>query len=411
KIRVLAGFPAVIIKQIPVISSRDTVVVTCDAFDTNGTVKKYFWYREGYKLIDSTLEPEIAVRYYGRSPQKIICKVVDDDGLINHDSALIHFNRPPESTVKSPADTVSVGESEFPYPVKFIVSCSDPDSDTVKIKLHTGVDFDSMNIVYQGTDSIIPYNLTQPGETCWKLEVTDSWGNTVSHSGKFTTVLTHTICFVGHSIVEGMLSDHNHGGFRKGVIDGLRDSLPLHERLKSVGPLITPEMQSYPADDSCLAISGTTAKEIYLLLTRVSPQLKSDIWVLLLGVNDWYSTGEKNYIVKIIDIMLARNPASRVYVLNSVPVSEEHVYSGSINYNLPDFNKALEDSINVRRVGGNSVYLVNMFTLLTKDNAFDPTWFSDPLHPNQDGYDRIADEILRIMYQDSSRALRKPEEK
>jgi hypothetical protein len=205
----------------------------------------------------------------------------------------------------------------------------------------------------------------------------------------------HRICFVGHSIVVGLNGSDTTGGFRAGVLDSLRSTLGPYERLKAVGPTTsTWYMIHSPEDDSCMAISGISAQTLYNTMS-VFPSLNADIWVLMIGVTDNYNPRGLQYTGFLMDLMVGRNPDSRLYVLNGNQSSSDYYWA---NYWLPSFNQGLLDSIAVRVAAGAHVFEVDAFTALS-DSAghYDSTLFADGLHPNVTGYERLRDAIFSTM--------------
>jgi lysophospholipase L1-like esterase len=108
--------------------------------------------------------------------------------------------------------------------------------------------------------------------------------------------------------------------------------------------------------------------------------------------------------------MHARNPHGEIYVLNSLPFPPDTM--GDFNMradsmfkaNLPAFNHMLDTAVTARRQtwlgrGEGGVWLVDAFDSLAKlpDSTWDSVCFSDYLHPNQTGYNRLGRAILDAM--------------
>ena len=324
-------------------------------------------------------------------------------GSSEYDTAHINFNQPPDMVISSPLinDTLIVGERMFPTVFTFHLSLSDPDNEPVSVALYLGKSADSMSRVYSGVGNSIEAEFDSPGQFTWHLVAEDLFGNRKEKMGVLTVIKEHTVCFIGHSIVVGLCSDGISGGFRAGVLKGLRDSLNEYEQIRPAGPVITQAMGNSPQDDSCLAVSGSVAREVNMLLDAF-PALRADIWVLMIGCNDGFSDGtstdELKYAILLIDKMHQRDPGSRIYVLNSPPYPDGSRWSYYNNYTLPNYTKKLTDTVSNRSAGGYNIAMVNTFDLLTKDSVFDSSLFCDNVHPNQSGYDLMSDEILKVMY-------------
>lgn len=394
---IMAGYPRVTATRDTAVSSLDSVRISCSASDPNGFVVRYLWGFSGIGWDDSSAAPYRWLHYGGREVQRVLVGARDNDGLLSVDTTVVTWNRPPDTiSISRPRtlDTVVFSCTAPRCTVSFVWSSPDPDHDTVTSSLFWGPAPDSMAIVYQGTGGAAQVAVAQTGKWYWRLAVRDAFGSTRARSGTIVAVREYRICFIGHSIVTGCGGNGISGGFRGGVIDSLRKSLREYERLKAVGPLTTTFMSRSAVDDSCLAINGSTAREIYLILTNTVKQLTADIWVLMIGVNDNFNPGEVGYTNYLIDTMIARNPAGRLYVMNSPPVPENYYLA---KYYLPFFNKSLVDSAAVRTMNGKHESVIDLYTQLGNNGSYDPAWFADDLHPNQNGYDRMVNLIFSTM--------------
>ena len=309
-------------------------------------------------------------------------------------------------------DSLLLANREFPYRLDFSVRFIDPESEP----LDTSITFwrlpDSTASELQTADGInYSILINAAGIYNWRIRAVDIHGDETSVEGQIVVIKEHTICFAGHSIVVGLAGDHTQGGFRSRVLSGLRDTLPAFEKLKARGPITTVEMNG-SEDDSCLAVSGTKTPEMQVLLASGFPQLTADIWVLMMGTNAQFSTAEMRGVVKIMDLMYQRNPESKIYVLNSPPYPDNSTWQYYNQYYLPPFNTALQDTINDRSAKGYKVFLVDAYSVLTKDSLLDSTIFVDHVHPNQTGYDILGDKILQTMFSSTPAAVpfRKSEE-
>jgi hypothetical protein len=329
----------------------------------------------------------------------VLIGAIDDDGLLSVDTFNITFNCPPEINIVKPklSDTLVFREQQFPLLFRFEALITDPNSDPFSVSMYLKENGDYRQ-VYSGDGDSMAIRIESPGEIRWMISAQDNLGNKQQKEGVLVIIRQHTICFLGHSIVAGDGGNGKAGGFRAGVLKGLRDSLGPFESIKTVGPLCTKNMKEYRTDDSCMAVSGIKAKDM-LFVFRAFPDLKADIWVFMMGANSEFNKDELKYTVNLIDEMYSRNPQSRVYVLNSSPISN------SQNRFLSNFNQELSDSVSTKKSEGKEIALVDIFTLLTNEGEFDQTFFYDNVHPNQTGYDMMSEEILQVMLNPDSPAV------
>ncbi|MBN2036655.1 MAG: PKD domain-containing protein [Chitinispirillaceae bacterium] len=399
-IRVLSGPPVISAMNDTAISSHDSLLLSCTASDPNGTIVRYLWDTQGSGWNDSTTAPNFVLRYDGRQIVRILVAARDNDGLIAVDTIQVTFNRPPDTIqVRKPLlpeDTCWLSLTTPSHSLVFEYAAIDPDNDSLRYTLSWGATLDSLAQAYQGNSRTCTLTCADEGVYYWQLDVRDTWGHTQSRSGKFVVMREYRICFIGHSIVAGFGGDNVVGGFRGTVLDSLRTLLSPTSRLRAVGPTTTLHMSRSAADDSCLAVSGITAKENYLLLASGASSLKADIWVFMIGANDAFINYEcRRYTTMIMDEMISRNSAARIYVCNSPPLS-----SGFPTHNtyLPGFNQFLEDTVAARSSQGAHMFLVDAFSALTINDQYNQVWYNtDGIHPNQTGYDRLAATIISAM--------------
>ena len=398
------------------ISSLDTLRITCKASSgTPGdTAVNYFWNFSGSAAWeDSTSTPSHTLVYGGRGTVKVTIGARDNIGFLAVASFTVTFNRPPDSimvTSPAPADTFVLTQRVPSCVVPFAYSASDPDNDSIVYSLSWGSAADSLSLAYQGKNQAFSVTVTRPGQYFWRLTARDAFGQTRTKSGTVIVVREYRICFIGHSIIVGMMGDGIVGGFRGGVLDSLRKTLGKYERLKAVGPYTTPFMSRSLVDDSCMAISGTMAREIYFMLMYDWPKLSADIWVLMIGVNGEYTGYELSYTPKLMDLMISRNMGGRLYVLNGTPLTPDMV---THNNNLPYFNWVIADAIQARdsvaTFGSqrSHVFQVDAFAAMTKGGLLDSTLIADNVHPTQEGYNRLRDAIVAAMKKSNPFAIPK----
>ncbi len=395
-IEVLSGFPVITpVADTVVMAGNAPVTVNCIAYDINGTITAYVWDFDG-KGWDTSASYQKKIPFTGERFVRVLMGVIDDDGLLSADTFNITYNCPPEINVVKPrlSDTLVFGEQKFPVFFRFETVITDPDSDSVSVSMYLGENEHSYQEVYSGKGDSMVLKIDSPGKIFWRIIAKDNFDNKQQKEGVLVIIREHTVCFTGHSIVAGDGGDKRAGGFRAGVLKGLRDSVGPFKRIKAVGQFCTSNMKDYPSDDSSMAISGTVARDMKFVFKSL-PEFKADIWLIMLGANAEYKSPELENTVALIDEMFSRNPDSRVYVLNSPPFPPEKT---SVNYALSTFNRRLSDEVSARKDEGKKIALVDIFTLLTNEGEFDTTFFVDHVHPNQYGYDIMGEEILQIMF-------------
>ncbi|HEX2956872.1 MAG TPA: SGNH/GDSL hydrolase family protein [Chitinispirillaceae bacterium] len=393
-ITVMPGYPEVTFPPDTTISVNDTLRVTSIIKDVNGSVV-ISEYNNGGSRIDSNL---FKVFYKGQNTVVLKAAVMDDDSLESSDSMVVHFNVSPELKIHSPfPDTLYCTVTNRSASAALYYSVFDKENDIIDIDVIIKKHGTDSSYGIKGTKDSVVIAASEPGLYYWNIRVKDSFGSITSVHDSFTVVMNHTICFVGHSIVSGMAGDGQNGGFRSTVLKGLRENLIPFHNIKAVGPLTTPDMSLYPEDDSCFAISGSRAYEMYFFLRSGYKTVTADMWVIMLGANSQYSTVELRNTILLLDVILARCPQSKVYILTSPPFPDiDEFWNG--NYYRTFYNVGIYDSVAVRNSNGSHISVVDADTLLTDSlMQFDSTWFTDHVHPNMKGYFRVGEKILSVM--------------
>ncbi len=403
KVMVLPGVPEVSFPADTILRGDETLQVTASVRDNNGTIVSAQWFYDGIK-IDSSL---FTVSYRGKETVVLSAVVQDNDSLRGYDTMIVRFNAPPALYLqRSLRDTLYCTETNPVVSASIGYTSFDKESDSLGIKVIITKNGQDTAWEFTGGRDSVSVSVNGTGVYHWLLKATDSFGSSVSVRDSFTVVISHTICFVGHSIVSGMAGDGLNGGFRSTVLKGLRENLIPYHTVKAVGPLVTPDMRAYPSDDSCYAISGARSYEMLFFLREVYKQLNADIWVIMLGANSQYSTVETRNCIAVMDTLMNRNLKSKIYILTAPPFPDvDEFYTG--NYYRPYFNKSIYDSVAVRNQNGAHISVVDCDTLLTDTNmVFDSTWFSDHVHPNMNGYVRVGEKILSVMKSAENPALK-----
>jgi hypothetical protein len=403
-----------------------TVAVVISANDTNGTIVEYLEDSAGTGTwSDSSTHDTLRFTSNMHCRKIAVVGVRDDDGLVAKDTFYIDFKSVACSlTVQGPkiADTVLVNSFvSKKVNTAFSLSAfrSDGKADTFTYSFLSGLSPSTLVETYRGNNAACTLKTLDSGTYYWKSMAFDGHNDTVSTPVFALCVLfQRRICFVGHSIITGMGSANGHGGMRRMIIDTLRAKAGLSRRIGCEGPLTTPVSYSVlPAvDDSCLAVGGNTCAAIYDSM-RIYGSNNADIWVYMNGVNDWYTFPTYdpkyyawgNYAVISIDSMHARNPNSEIYVFNGLPFPADtgagftSTLDSAFTKYLPVFNHMLDSVVTARRQtwqanGQGGIWLVDAFTPMSlPDSHCNPAYFTDFLHPNQQGYDLMAQQLFKVM--------------
>jgi hypothetical protein len=167
--------------------------------------------------------------------------------------------------------------------------------------------------------------------------------------------------------------------------------------INATGPLTTNYLTPR-SDDSCFAVNGWTAKELFGLMSNSFPTFTADKWVVMLGVNGGYYYSELYYLMFILNQIHANNPRAGIYVINGLPLTASYGQDKI-------FNGWLSDSIAARKKLNWNISNIDAFTKFAINDTPNPALFTlEPpsaapgyLHPNQIGYDTLANLILRTM--------------
>jgi hypothetical protein len=393
--------PTLVHPRDTVTSRSDTILVTLRASESGAQIVAYLWNIGGLTWTDSGKTPQHKISYFGKDTVTIGVGARDNRGMVAIDSFHIRFYAPPENLrMISPAngDTVryrSIDSTFTQKRVTFRFSAVDPNgpSDSLLFSLYLGKSSGQLVKIYEGRDSGFAAGNIDTATYSWRLVARDKFGDSSSCTWTFMALLQQTICFAGHSIVSGFMCDSGTGGFRKKVLSGLRSSFGGNAKVKPIGPLLTAFMGQSP-DDSCFAVGGYTAKELWILMTNSFPTLNADMWVIMLGVNGGYSSIELNSLMNIINAVHANNSKAGIYVINGLPYAP---LSGQDQL----FNGWLSDSITAKKSLAWKISNIDAYHKFAVNNAPNPALFAQEspalVHPNQAGYDTLANLILSTM--------------
>lgn len=383
------------------LSVFDTLTLRLSASDSNGAIQKYLWSRGGFGWQDSSKDSTLRVWYDGKDTVMVIGGARDDDGLLGMDSLWVMFNLPPDTPlliVPGSGDSIVLSTAEGTLQSRtkeFVFRLSDPNgwSDSLRCFFHAQKDGGIGRVDYEGTDTSIVVTNLDTGAYNWRLSAYDLLGDSAVSQGSFTVIAKTAICFIGHSIVAGVGGESGKGGFRKEILSELRATSGEYSVIDPVGTLqtgiLTPDI-----DDSCMALGGATAGQINTLLST-SEGVVPDTWVLMLGVNAYYTQLAQQ--LSLLGQMHARNGNSQIFVVNGIPYRDVYPW-----YYYHDdqaaFNESLADSVAYRSDSLNwNIEYIDAYTAFMDESVRNEALFADDLHPNQTGYDTLATLILRAI--------------
>jgi lysophospholipase L1-like esterase len=399
------AYPTLKVPPDTLLKSNDTLTATVVASVANGKIVQYLWDIGSLNWTDSGPSPQRKIRRQGKDTLGVRVGVRDNRGVMKTDSFHVYFNAPPSNpqmAAPRSGDTVIFHSTDSTFirgAVSFRFSALDKNggNDTLTYKLYLGKSAAIQTKVYEGHDTV--WTSVTPLDTTvyyWTLMVKDRMGDSAQTAGSFTCLLQKTLCFAGHSIIVGYGGDGVNGGFRNKVLASMRVRRGGSAKVKPIGPLTSGYMAVKP-DDSCFAVAGYRARELWLLMSNSFPALTADVWVVMLGVNDSYNYNtEFKQLLWIIDAIYARNPLACAYVINGLP------YKGSYGMDKI-FNGWLADSIAVRRSANpnRNLWNINAYTKFAINDTANPKLFAPELpyllHPNQAGYDTLSQMLLDTM--------------
>ncbi len=397
-VQIVSALPVLLPLPDTTLSITDTLLIRRTIVDSSVTAALYFFNTSGADGWDDSSEtPLCTLTYTGATPVAVITGVRSTSGRFFSDTITVSFNRPPEirSTSLVNQDTLWCATANLPGTLPLTVVTTDPDNDSLMTTIiwGRGTSFDTLE--YSDTTRL---RIDSTGWYEWTITTEDSRGQSDSRTGTTCIGREYTICFAGHSIVAGLINDalnpSTMGGFRTGVLAGLRDSLNSLERLRPIGPFVTGLMSAREVDDSCFAISGSLALEINLLLEHAYPALTADIWVLMLGVNGSFDAKETSATHTIIRTIFTRNPEAQLYVLTSPPYTQNLSAIQFLTY-----NRKLRDTISYWAENSYGAHIVEADSVLSDGTTiYDSLFSNDVVHPNQAGYNALSDEILNVMW-------------
>jgi lysophospholipase L1-like esterase len=120
------------------------------------------------------------------------------------------------------------------------------------------------------------------------------------------------------------------------------------------------------------------------------PSYKPNIITLMIGTNDINGNNNladaPNRLGKLLDAIFMRDANILVVLAQIVPTRTD-----GTNNAVKTYNAAMPNLVSTRVSKGQHILLVDMYTAFTKDANYKQSLFADNLHPNQAGYNAMAD--------------------
>ncbi|MGK4009296.1 SGNH/GDSL hydrolase family protein [Sorangium sp. So ce1036] len=120
------------------------------------------------------------------------------------------------------------------------------------------------------------------------------------------------------------------------------------------------------------------------------PNYQPNIITLMIGTNDINGNinvaDAPNRLGKLLDSIFMRDPNILVVLAQIVPSRTD-----GTNNAIKAYNAAMPDLVSTRVGKGQHIVLVDMYTAFTDDTNYKQSLLADNLHPNQAGYNRMAE--------------------
>jgi lysophospholipase L1-like esterase len=120
------------------------------------------------------------------------------------------------------------------------------------------------------------------------------------------------------------------------------------------------------------------------------PNYKPNIITLMIGTNDINGNNNvadaPNRLGKLLDAIFTRDANVLVILAQIVPTKTD-----GTNNTIKTYNAAMPNLVSTRASQGRHILLVDMYGAFTKDTNYKNTLLGDNLHPNQAGYNLMAD--------------------
>jgi lysophospholipase L1-like esterase len=120
------------------------------------------------------------------------------------------------------------------------------------------------------------------------------------------------------------------------------------------------------------------------------PNYKPNITTLMIGTNDINGNNNvsdaPNRLGKLLDSIFMGDANILVVLAQMVPTGTD-----GTNTAVKTYNAAMPNLVSTRISKGQHIVLVDMYTAFTKDANYKQSLLGDNLHPNQTGYNLMAD--------------------
>jgi len=120
------------------------------------------------------------------------------------------------------------------------------------------------------------------------------------------------------------------------------------------------------------------------------PNYKPNIITLMIGTNDINGnvnvSDAPNRLGKLLDSIAAGDANILVILAQIVPSRTD-----GTNNSIKTYNAAMPNLVSTRVTKGQHLVLVDMYTAFTSDSNYKQSLLNDNLHPNQTGYNLMAD--------------------
>lgn len=127
--------------------------------------------------------------------------------------------------------------------------------------------------------------------------------------------------------------------------------------------------------------SGWKIDQLLPLIPSPAFKDKPNIILLMIGTNDVAQNDDLTHaperLGKLLDLLIQNAPDALIVVATLTPLS----FGGDA---VPGYNAAIPAQVDARRMSGRHVVLVDMF------GGFPVSELGDGIHPNQQGYERMA---------------------
>lgn len=154
-------------------------------------------------------------------------------------------------------------------------------------------------------------------------------------------------------------------------------------RVKStfVGPVVD-ETATNPAAQSHLGLYDRRINDLLPRMREITAQYQPDVILFMMGTNDaqrYDIEPSAKDLEAVINRIYEGKPNVALFIASVPPINKELA-----NQLVKILNKSISDIVLARKKAGAQIYFVDQHSVLTLDDLF------DGIHPNADGYEKIA---------------------